>query len=84
MKRARKARASDGIEMQIVCDIGADGEADLWIIKNGVKIAKRGRPDSPQARTWVSLEPGYTVRYGKTRRGGGQELLVEYQPVRLQ
>jgi hypothetical protein len=26
-----------------------------------VKIAMRGAPHSPQARTWVSLEPGYTV-----------------------
>jgi hypothetical protein len=26
-----------------------------------VKIAMRGEPGSPQAKTWVSLEPGYTV-----------------------
>jgi hypothetical protein len=39
------------------------GEAgDIFVIVDGVKIAKRGRPDTPQARTWVSLEPGWAVR----------------------
>jgi hypothetical protein len=26
-----------------------------------MKIARRADPDTPQARTWVSLEPGYAV-----------------------
>jgi hypothetical protein len=28
---------------------------------NGMKIAPRGNPNAPQAKTWVSLEPGYQV-----------------------
>jgi hypothetical protein len=46
-----------------------------------VKIAKRGHPGTPQAKTWVSLEPGWTVRDGKRRRGGGGELIVECHEV---
>jgi len=36
-------------------------ETDIFIVYNGVRIAKRGNPDTPQARTWLSLEPGFTV-----------------------
>jgi hypothetical protein len=38
-----------------------DGD-DLFIVFDGVKIAKRGRPDTPHAKTWISLEPEYVVR----------------------
>jgi hypothetical protein len=31
------------------------------LIFNGVKIAERGQPDSPQQGQWVSLEPGYSL-----------------------
>jgi hypothetical protein len=31
---------------------------------DGVRIAKRGEPGTPQAGTWVSLEPGYEVTGG--------------------
>jgi len=37
------------------------GGVDLFVVFNGMKIARRGYPDSPQAKTWVSLEPGYVV-----------------------
>jgi hypothetical protein len=32
---------------------------DLFLIVNGVKIAKRGHPDTPEAKTWISLDPGF-------------------------
>jgi hypothetical protein len=35
---------------------------DIFVVADGVKIAKLGRPGTPQADTWVSLEPGWTVR----------------------
>jgi hypothetical protein len=35
---------------------------DLFVIADGVKIAKRGHPGTPQAGQWVSLEPGWQVR----------------------
>jgi len=30
--------------------------------RDGVRIAKRGDPGTPEAKTWVQLVPGYTVR----------------------
>jgi hypothetical protein len=38
----------------------SDGN-DIFVIANGVRIAKRGRPGTAQAKTWISLEPGWTV-----------------------
>jgi len=40
--------------------IESDG-INVFVVYNGVRIAKRGHPNSPQAGTWVSLEPGYRV-----------------------
>jgi len=40
--------------------IESDGK-DIFVRFGGLIIAKRGRPGTPQARTWISLEPGYTV-----------------------
>ena len=34
---------------------------DMFIVANGNKVAQRGKPGTPQARTWVSLEPGWSV-----------------------
>jgi hypothetical protein len=49
--------------------LGADPEVimcsedgtDIFIVFDGVKIAKRGHPRTPQARTRASLEPGSEV-----------------------
>jgi hypothetical protein len=50
--------------VSIVCmseaSIETDG-TDAFVVYNGVRIAKRGQPNTPQAGTWVSLEPGYRV-----------------------
>src|SRR5215471_16966784 len=35
---------------------------DMFIVFDGKRIAKRGRPGTKQAGTWVPLEPGYMVR----------------------
>jgi hypothetical protein len=32
---------------------------DLYLIVNGVKVAKRGHPNTPEARTWISLDPRF-------------------------
>lgn len=40
-------------------EIVSDGD-DLFVLADGVKIAKR-LPGTAQARTWVSLEPGWRV-----------------------
>lgn len=38
----------------------SDGR-DLFVVLDGVKIAKRGHPGTAEAKTWISLEPGYQV-----------------------
>ena len=50
---------------------------DLYAVFHGVRIAKRGANGTPQARTWISLEPGYRVRdeYGER---GALTIVVEY------
>jgi hypothetical protein len=53
---------------------------DLVIEVDGVRIAKRGKPHTPQARTWVSLETGYTVLDSPDML----ELIVEYHEPRAQ
>ena len=56
----------------------SDGE-DLFVVVDGVKIAKRGKPGTPQAKTWISLEPGWTVR-GAPDLG---HIEIEYDSVRV-
>jgi hypothetical protein len=34
---------------------------DTFVVLDGVRIAKRGRPNTPQAGTWILLQPGYQV-----------------------
>jgi hypothetical protein len=33
-------------------------ETDIYVVYDGIRIAQRGRPGTPQAKTWISLEPG--------------------------
>jgi hypothetical protein len=37
-----------------------DGD-DLFIIINGVRVAKRGHPGTPEARTWIPLDPRFVA-----------------------
>lgn len=50
------------------------GQNEIYVVLDGVCIAKRGQPDTPQARTWVSLEPGYRVYDSPDK----EEIVVEY------
>jgi hypothetical protein len=54
------------------------GRDELYVIRDGKRIAKRGYPGSKQAGTWVSLEPGYTVV------GSPDSLVIEYEGLRVQ
>src|SRR5215472_2396531 len=51
--------------VSIVCmseaSIETDG-TDAFVVYHGVRIAKRGQPNTPQAGTWVSLEPRFRVQ----------------------
>ena len=40
--------------------VGSDGK-DIYVYVQGLPIAKRGHPNTPEARTWICLIPGYTV-----------------------
>jgi hypothetical protein len=59
-------------------EIVPDGD-ELYVVFNGVKIAKRGAPGTPQASTWISLEPGYRVLDQNEPRA----FIVEYNGVRV-
>jgi hypothetical protein len=50
---------------------------DLYAVFHGVRIAKRGPKGTPQAHTWISLEPGYRVRDEHGDRGE-LTIVVEY------
>jgi len=56
------------------------GHDELYVVYNGVHIAKRGHPGTPQAETWVALEPGYRVFDGYDLG----TIVIEYNGMFLQ
>jgi len=62
-----------------LCGMEYDGK-DLFLVHRGIRIAKRGKPGTPHARTWVSLEPGYRVFDGPDLK----EIIVEYKDMAVQ
>jgi hypothetical protein len=34
---------------------------EIFVVVNGLKIAKRGQPGTPHAGTWIPIEPGWEV-----------------------
>jgi hypothetical protein len=36
-------------------------ESDIFVLFDGRRVAKRGRPGTRHADTWVPLEPGFAV-----------------------
>jgi hypothetical protein len=64
------------------CSVETVKEGDEWVVYvvfDGVRIAKRGQPDTPQARTWVSIEPGFKVYDNADMTG----MVVEHKGVRV-
>jgi hypothetical protein len=57
-------------------EIQFDG-TDLYAVFQGVRIAKRGAKGTPQALTWISLEPGFRVRDEPGKRGK-LTIVIEY------
>jgi hypothetical protein len=51
---ARRSKRPSGVVVVF------DGR-DVILSLDGVKIAKRGHAGTPYAKTWISLEPGFTV-----------------------
>ena len=63
---------TSGILFVSEASVESDGK-DAFVVYNGVRIAKRGQPNTPEAGTWVSLEPGFRVSY----QGYPAELVIE-------
>jgi hypothetical protein len=62
-----------------VCQIQKDENGDIFVFVGGMKIAKRGLPDTPHADTWIMLEPGWLVRDVKD----GRAIEVSYEHTRM-
>jgi hypothetical protein len=64
-----------------------DDDDNEFITVDGVQIAKRGRIGTPQAGTWISLEPGWSVLDGPsyTKQGSIKHgsIVVEYRGTRV-
>ena len=62
------------MQVSIECD-----GSDIFVVADGVKIAKFGHPGIFQAKTWISLEPRWTVR----DCDDGESIEVEYKRQRM-
>jgi hypothetical protein len=45
---------------ELTVEMVSDGN-DIFVVVDGVKVAKRGHPGTVQANTWISIEPGWRV-----------------------
>ena len=45
------------VDVRILCG----SIADMFVVVDGVRIARRGYPGTSEAGTWVSLAPGWEV-----------------------
>ena len=36
-------------------------KTDMYVVYDGGRIAERGKPGTPQAKTWIPLDPRYEV-----------------------
>ena len=68
------------------CRIESDG-TDIFVVADGVKIAKRGHPGTAQAGTWVSLETGWRVLDCQGAQlnedGEGRAIEIEFNGARV-
>jgi hypothetical protein len=39
-------------------------EEDIYLVLDGVRMAKRGKPGTPEQETWIYLKPGSPEREG--------------------
>ena len=55
------------------------GQWEMFVVQNGVRIAHRGYPNTPQAGKWVTMEPGWIVTEEMTE--DGHAITVGYNPM---
>src|SRR5215472_8757220 len=61
-----------------------DGATDTYLIFDGRRVAKRGKPGTLHAMTWISLEPGVVVRdVPMPESESGWGMVVEINNVRV-
>ena len=61
-----------------------DGATDIYLIFDGRRIAKRGKPGTLHAMTWISLEPGVVVRdVPMPESESGWGMVIEINNVRV-
>ena len=65
-KHATTAKVPEAA-FEVVAATG-DMPLELFVTFDGVRIAKRGHPNTPHAKTWISLQPGFAV-YDRGKRG---------------
>jgi len=59
----------------------AEAGNEIVVVVDGLKIAKRGRTGTPHVKTWVLLEPGWTVR--GLWEAGEYAIEIEHNGVRI-
>jgi hypothetical protein len=57
-------------------EVISDGK-DIFVVVDGVRIARRGHPNTPQAATWISIEPGWEVLDGENL----ESILIKHNGV---
>jgi hypothetical protein len=60
------------------CELQNDGQ-DLFVVVDGVKIAKRATPPTALAITWIMQEPGWIIQ--DIREGNAIEVRYEGAPI---
>jgi hypothetical protein len=82
MKEQQRAEAA--VEMVPEDPSRPDGATDIYLIFDGRRIAKRGKPGTLHAMTWISLEPGVVVRdVPMPESESGWGMVVEINNVRV-
>jgi hypothetical protein len=67
-------RIEDGMDDERMSGLHHEGQ-DVFIVVDGVKIAKRKTRASSSATNWIMLEPGWVIR--DVERGGAIEITFE-------
>ena len=51
-------------------------DTDIFLVLDGVRIAKRGEPGTPEEESWIYLEPGIEVYEGE----GFSAIVIDVEP----
>ena len=54
-------------------------ETDCFFVVDGVRVARRGKPGTRAAKTWLTLVPGWHIRQSDDYGDYG-EITIEFRP----